>query len=63
MIGQVSFTLDGETEPYHTEPDPLPFNDVYDVHNDGIIYDFETESWKIDEIPFATCITMEAHRQ
>lgn len=60
---EVSFTLDGETEPYHTEADPLPFNDVYDVHNDGIIYDFETESWKIDEIPFAKCISMEKHRE
>jgi len=57
----VSYTLDGETEPYHTDPDPLPFNDVYDVHNDGIKYDLENERWLIDEIPFAKCQTMEDH--
>lgn len=57
-----SFTLDGETEPYHTEPDPLPFNDVYDVHNDAIKYDLENERWLIDEIPFAKGISMDAHK-
>jgi len=59
--GTVSYTLDGETEPYHTDPDPLPLNDVYDVHNDKIKYDFETETWLIDEIPFAKGKSMEEH--
>lgn len=57
----VSYTLDGETEAYHTDPDPLPFNDVYDVHNDMIKYDLENEAWLIDEIPFVKCPSMEDH--
>lgn len=59
--GTVSYTLDGETEPYHTDPDPLPFNDVYDISN--VKYDLENEVWLIDEIPFASCISMEEHRE
>ena len=38
-------------EVYHTDVDPLPVNDVLDY--DKIFYDFETNTWKIDEIPFA----------
>jgi hypothetical protein len=58
----VSYTLDGESEPYHTEPDPLPLNDVYDVMN--VTYDLEAESWNIDAIPFASApMTMEEHKQ
>ena len=59
--GTVSYTLDGETAPYHTAPDPLPFNGGYDVHNDGIKYDLENEVWLIDQSPFAKGQTMEGH--
>ena len=56
----VSYTLDGETEPYHTDPDPLPFNDVYNIMD--VKYDLENGVWLIDEIPFASCLSMEEHR-
>jgi len=58
----VSYTLDGESEPYHTDPDPLPFNDVFNI--DKVTYNLETESWNIDAIPFASSpMTMEEHKQ
>ena len=37
-------------EVYHDDPDPLPLNDVY--NKEEIYYDFETKSFKMDEIPF-----------
>ncbi len=57
----VSYTLDGESEPYHTDPDPLPFNDVFNTEK--VTYNLETASWNIDTIPFASApMTMEEHK-
>ena len=38
-------------EVYHVDPDPLPINDALDVEH-GIKYDFDTETWSLDEVPF-----------
>lgn len=46
-------------EVYHTDPNPLPVNDV--VNTTKIFYDLENESWKIDEIEFSTQPSMEDH--
>lgn len=38
-------------EVYHVDPDPLPVTDVLDVER-GIKYDFDTETWTLDECEF-----------
>ena len=38
-------------EVYHVDPDPLPINDSLDVEH-GIKYDFETETWSLDDVKF-----------
>ena len=56
----VEYTLDGETEPYHSDPDPLPPTDVFNTQN--IKYDLENNAWLIGEIPFASCLSMDDHK-
>jgi len=38
-------------EVYHVDPDPLPITDSLDVYQ-GITYDFETETWSFENVPF-----------
>ena len=38
-------------EVYHVDPDPLPITDSLDVEH-GIKYDFETETWSLDDVAF-----------
>lgn len=59
--GTKEYILDGETVPYHVDPDPLPVNTVLNIEK--IYYDLELGKWKIDEIPFATPVSMADHIQ
>jgi len=43
-LGEKTFTLDGEDEPYYTHPDPLPPQMIYDYPN--FVYLFDSSTWK-----------------
>jgi len=43
-LGEKTFTLDGETEPYYRHPDPLPPQLIYDYPS--FVYLFDSSTWK-----------------